>query len=406
MTERLAAATVETELPDDLLDALVDPHGFAWLHEGDGFVGWGQAARIEVEPGPGRWQRAAESLAGAFRAIGPGDDLDASGSGPVAFGAFTFDPDVEGSALVIPSVVAGRRCGRSWITRVGPEPLVDGREAPEDDRIRYWGPSQSEITWLDAVVSAEKAVRAGEIDKVVLARDMRVWSKTALSSRRMLKRLEERFPECFSFAVDGLVGATPELLVRVMGRQLESLVLAGSIRRGRDDEEDARLGASMLESAKDGREHEISVRDVSEIVATLCDDVAIGDAWLLKLANVQHIATTVRGTLAAPLTSLEVAGRLHPTAAICGRPRDDALAMIRRLEGMDRARYSGPVGWVDARGNGEWGIALRCAEVDGGNARLFAGAGIVAGSTPEGELDETRIKLLAMQSALSETRDA
>ncbi|MGI8940320.1 MAG: isochorismate synthase, partial [Actinomycetota bacterium] len=217
---------------------------------------------------------------------------------------------------------------------------------------------------------------------------------------------EERFPECFSFAVDGLVGATPELLVRVMGRQLESLVLAGSIRRGRDDEEDERLGALMLESAKDGREHEISVRDVSEIVATLCDDVAIGDAWLLKLANVQHIATTVRGTLAAPLTSLEVAGRLHPTAAICGRPRDDALAMIRRLEGMDRARYGGPVGWVDARGNGEWGIALRCAEVDGGNARLFAGAGIVAGSTPEGELDETRIKLLAMQSALSEPRDA
>lgn len=406
MTERLAAATVASELPADLLDALVDPHGLAWLHEGDGLVGWGQAARVEVEAGPGRFQRAAESLAGVFGEIDVGGDLEVPGSGPVAFGAFTFDRDVEGSALVIPSVVAGRRCGRSWITRVGPEPLVDGREAPEDDRIRYWGPSLSEVTWLNAVASAEKAVHAGEIDKVVLARDMRVWSKTELSPRRMLKRLEERFPECFSFAVDGLVGATPELLVRVMGHQLESLVLAGSIRRGRDDKEDAGLGASLLESTKDGREHEISVRDVSEVVGKLCGDVTVGEPWLLRLANVQHIATTVRGTLATPLTSLEVAGRLHPTAAICGRPRDDAMAMIRRLEGMDRARYSGPVGWVDAQGNGEWGIALRCAEVDGGNARLFAGAGIVAGSTPEGELDETRIKLLAMQSALSDTRGA
>jgi menaquinone-specific isochorismate synthase len=181
---------------------------------------------------------------------------------------------------------------------------------------------------------------------------------------------------------------------------VESLVLAGSIRRGINNSEDERLGRALLDSAKDGREHEISVGDVSAVLGELCTGLEVGDPGLLKLANVQHIATTVQGALAEPRSALEVAAALHPTAAVCGQPRSDAMAMIRRLEGMDRARYSGPVGWVDAAGNGEWGIALRCAEIDGGSARLFAGAGIVAGSTPEGELDETRIKLQAMQSAL------
>ncbi|MGH2701800.1 MAG: isochorismate synthase [Actinomycetota bacterium] len=399
-TERLVVSTTEIEPPADLLAAQPDAFGPTWLHHSDGLIAWGEAARIKVEPGEGRFERAIESLTEVFGSLEVDDEVGVPGSGPVAFGAFSFDPGAAGSVLLVPSVIVGRRNGRAWRTLIGREPVVESQEAPEDDRIRYWGPSVSEVTWLDAVTSAEAAVRAGELDKVVLARDLRVWSKTQLSPRRLLARLSARFPECYSFSVDGLIGATPELLVRVTGQSVESLVLAGSIRRGSNDAEDENLGRELLDSAKNGREHEISVRDVSAVLGELCTGLEVGESGLLKLANVQHIATTVEGALSAHRSALEVAAALHPTAAICGLPRSDAMAMIRRLEGMDRARYSGPVGWVDAAGNGEWGIALRCAEIDGGSARLFAGSGIVAGSTPEGELDETRIKLQAMQSAL------
>ena len=142
------------------------------------------------------------------------------------------------------------------------------------------------------------------------------------------------------------------------------------------------------------------MRSVREVLPRSCSTLTQSEPELLKLANVQHLATEIEGGMRETYSALEVAGALHPTAAVCGLPRDKAMHMIRRLEGMSRARYAGPVGWVDAQGNGEWGIALRCAELEGGYARLFAGGGIVAGSIPEDELDETRIKLLAMQSAL------
>ena len=398
----MSASVVTTphSVSGELLDQLVDPGGLAWLRAGEGLVAWGEAARIEVDPGEGRFERADAALSELFGDLDVRDEVGVPGTGPVAFGAFAFDPGAGGCVLTVPSIVVGRRAPSAWITRSGPAPDVDATEPPEVDRIRYWGPSASEVAWLEAVAEAETAVRAGELEKVVLARDLRVWAQSPLSPRRLLRRLATRFPECYSFLVGGLIGATPELLVRVFGDQVESLVLAGSTRRGLDAAEDERLGRALLESDKDRREHEVSVRDVTEVLEGICADLEVGGAQVLKLANVQHIATAVRGRLPAPRSALSVAGALHPTAAICGRPRADAMAMIRRLEGMDRARYSGPVGWVDAAGNGEWGIALRCAELDGASARLFAGSGIVAGSTPEGELEETRIKLLAMQSAL------
>ena len=399
-TERLTAVTVEVPRVPDLLDALEDPSGLAWVEHGEGLVGWCEAVRIEIEPGPDRFERAMDALAETWDSMEVTDEIGLRGSGPVAFGSFTFDPSEGGSVLIVPSVVVGLRDGRSWLTRIGEELEFDRTEAEEDDRIRYWGPSAPEMSWLDAVATAEKAVRNGELEKVVLARDMRVWSKTALSPRRLLKRLAQRFPECYSFSVDGLIGATPELLVETRGDGIASVVLAGSIRRGDDKREDEVLGAQLLESAKDKVEHEVAVRSVTDVLPRFCETLTIGEPALLKLANVQHLATEIQGDLRHAHSALEIAGALHPTAAVCGLPRDRAMDMIRRLEGMSRARYAGPVGWVDAQGDGEWGIALRCAELDGGSARLFAGGGIVAGSTPESELDETRIKLLAMQSAL------
>lgn len=399
-TERLEVVTIDFE-STSLLEELEDPRGLAWVHYGEGLVAWGEAARIVIDPGTDRFERATSSLHEVFSTFDVEDEVGVPGSGPVAFGAFTFDPLEPGSVLIVPSIVIGRSNGRSWITRIGQEPKIDHNEAPEDDRIRYWGSSAPEVTWLDAVTTAEKAVRNGELEKVVLARDMRVWSKTALSPRRLVKRLAERFPECYAFSVDGLIGATPELLVRTRGRQMSSEILAGSIRRGSDEAEDEVLGRRLLNSAKDAVEHDIAVRSVQELLPAFCETLTIAASpRLLKLANVQHLATEVQGGMRQAYSALEIAGALHPTAAVCGLPRDKAMDMIRRLEGMSRARYAGPAGWVDAQGNGEWGIALRCAELDGGSARLFAGGGIVAGSTPEDELDETRIKLLAMQSAL------
>jgi menaquinone-specific isochorismate synthase len=200
------------------------------------------------------------------------------------------------------------------------------------------------------------------------------------------------------------VGATPELLIRRRGASVESLVLAGTARRAAVEADDAAVGAELLSSAKDNREHEFAVDSVALVLAGVCDDLTVDDGpFLLKLANVQHLATRVRGRLAEPLSALELAGRLHPTAAVCGTPRAEAEGLIRRLEGMERGRYAGPVGWVDAAGDGEFGIALRCAEVNGARARLFAGNGIVADSRPEAELEETRLKLRAMQSALGDS---
>jgi len=231
-----------------------------------------------------------------------------------------------------------------------------------------------------------------------------VWSKTPFDGRLLARRLNRRFPGCLTFLVDGLVGATPELLVRRRGRELDSLALAGTAARGGDAGEDERLGAALLASDKDRREHRLLAEPLARRLDGLCDSLEHEDEpHLLRLDNVMHLATRFRGTLAEPAPSaLEIAGHLHPTPAVGGVPTPAAVDLIRELEGMDRARYAAPVGWVDAEGDGEWGIALRCAQLSGARARLFAGAGIVAGSLPEDELEETRVKLLAMRSALTE----
>ncbi|MGH2735718.1 MAG: isochorismate synthase [Actinomycetota bacterium] len=397
--------TVAIDDPGDLLTEVPEPEALVWLRHGDGLVARGEAVAIKVGTGPERVDAAARELQALFGSMNVRDEVGVRGSGPVAFGAISFDPDIGGSVLIVPEVVVGRRNGLAWRTTIGqpserPTPAGVGADSDGPDRVRYWGSSVPEMTWLEAVAKAEAAVGRGDLEKVVLARDVRVWSRSPLRPHRLLRKLSGRFPECYSFSIDGLIGATPELLVRRDGLEIESLVLAGSAARGPDAESDDRFGRDLLNSTKDEREHEVALRSVVEVLRPICPDVDIAEPELLKLANVQHIATRVAGKLESSRSALELAGLLHPTAAVCGLPRDDALEMIRALEGMDRARYSGPVGWVDARGNGEWGIALRCAELSSQGARLFAGSGIVEGSRPEAELEETRLKLRAMQSAL------
>jgi menaquinone-specific isochorismate synthase len=249
-------------------------------------------------------------------------------------------------------------------------------------------------------------INSGEMDKVVLARDLAVNARSAVDPRWVLQQLAERYDNTWAFAVDGLVGATPELLVRLEKGLVTSRVLAGTIRRTGDDEHDLALAASLARSSKDLEEHEYAVRSVAEGLAPHCSSINVPESpFVLHLSNVMHLATDVAGVLTDGATSLALAASLHPSAAVCGTPTPAAANAIRELEQMDRGRYAGPVGWMDASGDGEWGIALRCGTLDPSNPskiRLFAGCGIVAGSEPDSELAESDAKFLPMRDALAD----
>jgi menaquinone-specific isochorismate synthase len=397
----LVAWSVEVDDPGELLTWLPAGQAFGFLRGGDGIVGWGEAARLAT--------REPAAVSAALAAITARDDVGVPGSGPIAMVSLGFDPAVDQSVVVVPKVVLGRRDGRSWVTLVNPPgavavPALRRRPvaAATAPQAKLSAAVPAEAEWADGVRRAVAAIRDGAIDKVVLARALDVTAPAALDPRAVAARLAARFPSCFTFVCDGLVGASPELLVRRLGRHAESLVLAGTIRRGGDPDEDAALEQQLLASSKDAVEHRIAADSVREVFgAVAADMVSDGTPQLLRLANVTHLATHVEAWLAAdPPSALDLAARLHPTAAVGGTPRPEALAMIAELEVAPRGRYAGPVGWVDARGDGEFAIALRCAQLCGDTARLWAGAGIVAESDPDAEVAETTAKFDAVLSAL------
>jgi menaquinone-specific isochorismate synthase len=416
---RLLARTVAIPDSGDLLAHLPQPDVVAWVHRGAGLAGWGEAARVTLPAGEDRFTAGEKWLRWMFDALDVDDRLRVPGSGPVAFGTFTFDASSEGSVLIIPRAVLGRDGqGRAWLTTVTepgePGSAISGWPAAygiapaappaAPTGVRWHDGSLPAPQWEQAVAEAVTAIKAGALRKVVLAQDQFATAAEPVDARILLQRLAARYPECYTFACDGMVGATPELLIRQAGRQVSALVLAGTAPRGGDPEEDEALGSGLLASAKDTEEHVYAVASMRDALAPLCDalDVEARPA-LLKLPNLQHLGTWVRGTLAlntAPRSALGLAAAVHPTAAVCGTPTGAALELIRELEHMDRERYAGPVGWVDAEGNGEWGIALRCAQLSGQTARLFAGCGIVAGSDPAAELAEAQVKFRPMRGAL------
>lgn len=397
------------EVDDGDAAAVTADGDMAWLTATHEIAGWGSAVRIPVGDGPDRFARAAAMFERSVAAMeGDGDP----GARPVAFCSFTFDERRSASVMVVPRLTVRRHNGRAWLTAVSDHPVAaDGVTLPSPvhgtggaGRVRYAGTTATEIAWIDAVDRAVRRIAAGEVEKVVLARDRMVYSGVPFVAGRLLRRLRATFPSCFTFHVEGLVGASPELLVRRNGAQVSSLVLAGTAPRGRDDHHDAQIGDELLHSTKDLAEHRPAVASVRRELEPLVADLEIDtQPSLLRLANVQHLASRVSGTLGERINVVELAGRLHPTAAVGGMPTAGALAMIAELETIDRDRYAGPVGWVDAHGDGEMAIALRCAQLSGARARLFAGAGIVADSLPESELEETRLKLRAMQSAFEQS---
>jgi menaquinone-specific isochorismate synthase len=394
-----------TEIDDDehLLSLLPREQGVTWMRRGDGLVGWGVAAQIRPS-GMTRFADADKWWTETVARAVIRDDVQEPGTGLVCFGSFAFADDPGDSVLTVPEVVVGRRGGRTWLTLVddatyaGP---TDAAEAPED--VVFSDGAMDGEHWMAVVAEAVRRITAGALGKVVLARDLVATAASRIDVRWPLNRLAASYPMCWTFHVDGLFGATPEMLVRRERGLVTSRVLAGTIRRTGDDERDLALAATLARSSKDHEEHEYAVRSVADALEPHCSSMIVPETpFVLHLPNVMHLASDVAGVVhdASTVSSLQLAASLHPSAAVGGTPTTEAVALISEIEGMDRGRYAGPVGWMDTTGDGEWGIALRSAEVEGNTVRLFAGCGIVADSDPEAELAESQAKLVPVRDSL------
>lgn len=378
----------------------------AWIKGEEGLIGFGEYARIHVQ-GSERFTLARNWWQSKLRDFEIHNNVHGSGTGPILFASFSFDEN-DPSYLVIPRVVVGRRGERSWITWIGDEaePVFDRLEPKAMPTTIEWNGSNGDI-WRERVSDLINRIKNGEVEKVVLARSLDGHASAPIDARRILKLLHQQYPTTWSFLHSGLIGATPELLVRLSKSMITSRVLAGTIKRSGNDERDLALAASLARSSKDLEEHEYAVRSVADAISPICSSINAPESpFVLHLANVMHLATDVTGVLndsANPPDILDALERLHPSAAVCGTPRDRAQAAIEEVEGAMRGRYAGPVGWIDIRMDGEFGIALRCGQIDESKRkiRIYAGCGIVAGSDPSDEYAESEAKLLPMRSALA-----
>ncbi|MGZ4759590.1 MAG: isochorismate synthase [Acidimicrobiales bacterium] len=420
MTEaKLVARTRRLDLEIDLID-LAGRSGLLWQRGRSGFAGRGTALAVPVAAGDPT--ASAEAAHAVMATIEVDDDLRLPGTGPVAIGALPFHPSLDGS-LVVPRLLIGRSDdGTRWVTTVtSPDHPWFGREPhdvldevladPDRDDGADDGPDAASFAitsprpaddWCAALAAARDELRAGAAKKVVLAREVIVETDRPLRRTDVLRALRRSYPSCMVFGVDRFIGASPELLVARTGDLVRSHPMAGTAPRSADPTTDARLAANLLASAKDQVEHRYTIDMVHDTLLPWCsylDEEA--EPSIVAMANVQHLATLVEGRLSSPPASaLELMRALHPTPAVNGSPRAAALDLIDRYEGIDRGRYAGPVGWVDGRGNGEWAVGIRSAEIEGTTARVFAGVGVVADSDPVLELAETRAKFQAVLNAV------
>lgn len=388
-----------------LLQLLPDAQPLTWVRRGDGLVGWGVHAATTIT-GPDRFRLAREWWHQELEKLAVTDSVHLYGTGPILFTSFSFSSEEE-SVLVIPQVIVGMRAEQSWITWIGngsqPE-LLENADSVVPGNYSWRNGTITSHEWQAQVAKAIESIQIKTIDKVVLARDLNGSTAEPIDPRSILRNLAAEYPSTWSFSVAGLVGATPELLLRLSRAMVTSRVLAGTISRTGDDEKDLALAASLARSSKDLEEHMYAVRSVAESLAPFCTSTNVPDSpFVLHLANVMHLATDVTGAISEfpqHVDIFSILEKLHPSAAVCGTPTDMAAKVIAELESMPRGRYAGPVGWVDARGDGELGIALRCGQISHNEIRLFAGCGIVAGSDPQRELAESQAKFAPMMSAL------
>jgi salicylate biosynthesis isochorismate synthase/menaquinone-specific isochorismate synthase len=410
--------------------------------DGYALVGVGVAARIEAR-GPDRFREAARRCRELALDAECGDDLVGlpAGAGPVFCGGFAFadtggsSPEWSGFApaqLALPELSVLRRAGRAWLTLttvagldpggadatpgaiaerlaarltefqpasmplIDPSPVQPARVAGAAPPEHYEG----------AVARAVELIARGAVRKVVLAREVRVHAAQPIDAAAIFGALRDVFPSCFSYCVgtpDGVfIGASPELLVRRDGARAQTVALAGTTRRSADPSVDDHLGEQLLHSAKEREEQAIVSARIERTLAPVSVWVAAADEpALVTVQNVQHLATPIRAQLREPLPALELAGLLHPTPAVGGEPREEAVKLIPELEGLDRGWYAGPVGWTDLAEDGEFCVALRCGLLRDRVAHLYAGCGIVRDSDPAAELAETEIKLQTMLPLLA-----
>ncbi len=403
---------VRTEPVDELAPLIprADPrHPLLWMRRGEGIVGLGETLRIETG-GAARVEDAAAAWTELAALADIDDRVGLPGTGLVAFGAFAFgDDSASTSVLVVPELVLGRRDGRAWVTRItlatGDVDAADATtaaplEIPEPapkrrvPRVAFAPGAVPPAAYEAAVAEAVRRIDAGELEKVVLARQLLGELHEEDGLRATITRLAEDYPDTWVFAVDGLIGASPETLVRVDHGTVSARVLAGTTSRGAGEASDRERAATLAASPKDRAEHALAV---ASAVKRLAPHTARLDTspepFTLQLPNLWHLATDLKGTLGDGSTALDLVRAVHPTAAVAGTPRRIALSVLAELEGFDRGRYAGPVGWVDGDGDGEWAIALRCAQIEpDGTVAAYAGCGIVHDSVPADELAETDMK--------------
>lgn len=399
-------------------------HGRGRVIERDGLsvFGIGVAARLELAGGTGDPAALSAALAEltAIPALDPGKDPGSPV--PLALGALAFDRRAAGE-LIVPAVCVRAEDHSEPVAVLvappaelevlveapladlaalaGPPPQQGAPDPPDDFRLTSARPHRD---FLERVEAALGEIRGGRLDKVVLAREVVVVANRPLRQSDLLARLRVLHPSCASFALDGFIGASPELLVRRYGNAVASRPLAGTAPRTGDAEADARAAAALLASPKERAEHRAVVETVAAALAPVVERLEVpSEPEIFELRNVCHLGSLLSGSLArkegAHPSALELVGLLHPTPAVAGTPVEVALDYLAKLEDLDRDRYAGPVGWMDALGDGEWYVGIRSAVVKGDSARLFAGVGIVADSDPATELAETQLKLQAFLAA-------
>jgi len=368
--------------------------GVLFVRDGVGFAGRGVAARIPLS-----------KAAGFFADVTSDDTVAMLGSDGVLVGWHSFDGD-SGEALLPEVMVAKASDGTAWVTHVEGcsvdlAPPVTTSPGSSQFVVR---PGVDVATYLRAVAAIRDAVQRGEITKAVVARDVFVESTEPISVHALLRRLRASLGSSYRYSIDGLVGASPELLVARNGDDVSSNPLAGTTPRTGDPATDARLATELRASEKNQIEHRVVIDMVHDTLLPWCSYLDWQpEPEVVAVANVQHLGTRIEGKLSLPLPHVvQLMQALSPTPALGGHPRDAALALLAQHEGLTRGRYGGSVGWCDRHGNGTWAVTIRCAEVSADRrvARLFAGGGIVAQSDPQSELAETQAKFQAMLAAI------
>lgn len=386
-----------TDAPLDLNDVAAGD-GQLFVRNGVGLAGRGVFARVPVD-----------DACGLLASLDHDSTVEAAG--PVAIGAIGFRPGAPAD-VVVPEIVVRKLPDATAVVTVCGDidhdtvsrALAPRDVAPADGSSYRIEPGVAIEHYLGAVTAARNAVRAGELTKAVIARPIMVHSSAPIDVHAVLRRLRASFGSSYRFSIDGFIGASPELLVEVDGPVVRSHPLAGTAPRTGDVDSDAQIAAELTASTKNQIEHRIVIDVVHD---TLLPWASYLD-WepepsIVTVANVQHLGTRMQGMLSQPGPSvIELVRALSPTPALGGHPRDAAIELIERVEGFERGRYGGAVGWVDVHGNGTWAVAIRCAELSDDRrwARLVAGGGIVADSDPHAELAETQAKFQAMLSAI------